>query len=72
MTPDHCVICNRLLDRKDDPLSPDCGGDCFGCIIVAEDGASAFNLPLEELCAWIEARTEREKALFDDAIRRMN
>jgi hypothetical protein len=33
-------MCNRLLDQKDDPLSVDCGGDCWGCIgeIEAEAG----------------------------------
>ena len=27
-----CGICGRKLDQKDDPLSVDCGGDCWGCI----------------------------------------
>ena len=27
-----CNICNRTLDNPDDPLSGDCGGDCWGCI----------------------------------------
>ena len=27
-----CSICGRPLDRPDDPLSRDCGGDCWGCI----------------------------------------
>jgi hypothetical protein len=27
-----CGICGRKLDQKDDPLSIDCGGDCWGCI----------------------------------------
>ena len=27
-----CGICGRPLDRPDDPLSRDCGGDCWGCI----------------------------------------
>ena len=27
-----CGICDRKLDQKDDPLSADCGGDCWGCI----------------------------------------
>ncbi len=27
-----CSICGRKLDQKDDPLSVDCGGDCWGCI----------------------------------------
>ncbi len=27
-----CTICSRELNIKDDPLSGDCGGDCWGCI----------------------------------------
>lgn len=27
-----CGICGRLLDQPGDPLSVDCGGDCWGCI----------------------------------------
>lgn len=27
-----CGICGRKLEQKDDPLSIDCGGDCWGCI----------------------------------------
>jgi hypothetical protein len=30
--PKTCGICSRTLDLKDDPLSMDCGGDCWGCI----------------------------------------
>jgi len=35
-----CTICGRLLDNPEDPLSGDCGGDCWGCIgeIEAEAG----------------------------------
>ena len=29
---DTCGICGRKLDQNDDPLSVDCGGDCWGCI----------------------------------------
>lgn len=34
------TICSRELDKKEDPLSGDCGGDCWGCIgeIEAEMG----------------------------------
>lgn len=32
MMPQVCGICGRKLDQKDDPLSLDCGGDCWGCI----------------------------------------
>jgi hypothetical protein len=28
----YCGICNRELNKEDDPLSGDCGGDCWGCI----------------------------------------
>jgi hypothetical protein len=36
----HCQICRRELALDDDPLSIDCGGDCWGCIgpIEAELG----------------------------------
>ena len=36
----HCHICNRELEVKGDPLSINCGGDCWGCIgeIEAEQG----------------------------------
>ena len=27
-----CHICKRVLDVADDPLSVDCGGDCWGCV----------------------------------------
>ncbi|MCY1222435.1 hypothetical protein D9M72_345280 [compost metagenome] len=30
--PMKCQICGRLLERKDGPLSVDCGGDCWGCV----------------------------------------
>ena len=28
----NCSICDGPLDLKNDPLSADCGGDCWGCI----------------------------------------
>ena len=28
----RCGICGRPLDRPDDPLSRNCGGDCWSCI----------------------------------------
>ena len=28
----NCLICRRLLDNPTDPLSTDCGGDCWGCV----------------------------------------
>jgi hypothetical protein len=27
-----CLICGRKLSVADDPLSVDCGGDCWGCV----------------------------------------
>jgi hypothetical protein len=30
--PSRCGICGRLLDQPNDPLSHDCGGDCWGCV----------------------------------------
>lgn len=39
-TTSYCQICGRNLDQENDPLSIDCGGDCWGCIgpIEAEAG----------------------------------
>jgi hypothetical protein len=31
-----CGICGGLLDQPGDPLSVDCGGDCWGCICEIE------------------------------------
>ena len=28
----RCTICGRPLNVDGDPLSADCGGDCWGCI----------------------------------------
>jgi len=33
-----CNICGRRLNNADDPLSTDCGGDCWGCVGPMEDG----------------------------------
>lgn len=30
--PHHCGLCGRLLNNPSDPLSADCGGDCWGCV----------------------------------------
>lgn len=32
----NCRICGRTLDQKDDPLSFDCAGDCWGGVGEAE------------------------------------
>lgn len=39
----RCSICGRSLDQENDPLSIDCGGDCWGCVgkIEAEMGNEA-------------------------------
>lgn len=68
---DHfaCSICARPLNRAEDPLSVNCGGDCLGCIIVAEDGNPAPDLPDGELRAWIEARNRRMSAMWAEAAR---
>jgi len=29
---EKCTLCGRELNRSDDPLSGDCGGDCWACI----------------------------------------
>lgn len=37
-----CKTCGRPLDRATDPMSRDCGGDCWGCIGKIEaDGGDA-------------------------------
>ncbi len=28
----NCQLCGRKLNMSEDPLSGDCGGDCWGCI----------------------------------------
>lgn len=32
----YCTICKRILNNPNDPLSRDCGGDCWGCMGLAE------------------------------------
>jgi hypothetical protein len=41
----NCTICQRPLNQPADPLSPDCGGDCWGCISAIE--AEGMGIPLE-------------------------
>lgn len=38
MTRPECTICGTALDADDDPMSRDCGGDCWGCVGQAEAG----------------------------------
>lgn len=33
-----CRICRRELSNPKDPLSIDCGGDCWGCVGEIEAG----------------------------------
>lgn len=35
----YCTLCGRELSVADDPLSSDCGGDCWGCIGMIEANA---------------------------------
>ena len=32
----HCKTCSRPLNQQTDPLSADCGGDCWGCVGMFE------------------------------------
>lgn len=32
MTSSTCEFCGRTLESDSDPLSADCGGDCWGCV----------------------------------------
>jgi hypothetical protein len=56
----NCGICKRILDQPGDPLSVDCGGDCWGCISVVE--AEMQGIPLEAYRAeperYVRERTE--------------
>ena len=36
----NCRICGRVLAKQDDPLSIDCGGDCWGCVGEIEAAAA--------------------------------
>ena len=60
----RCQICDRKLEMINDPLSIDCGGDCWGCIgeIEADQGfepslkqvRKEFELGLRP--DWVEAK----------------
>ncbi len=43
---DQCLTCGRFLNRNSDPLSLDCGGDCWGCVGYVE--ADVFREPSHE------------------------
>jgi hypothetical protein len=34
----RCSICGTILHAHDDPMSADCGGDCWGCVGPMEKG----------------------------------
>jgi hypothetical protein len=36
--PTLCRMCGRLMDQPDDPLSDDCGGDCWSCLSETDHG----------------------------------
>ena len=65
----NCSICNRLLNIPVDPLSGDCGGDCWGCIgaIEAEMGYEpSLEMVREEAAnglrpGWIEPKKIQDK-----------
>lgn len=40
----ECGICKRPLDTSGDPLSLNCGGDCWGCIGEIEASGYAPSL----------------------------
>lgn len=42
-----CHICRRPLDVGDDPMSTDCGGDCWGCIGFIEYEMAALQDPVD-------------------------
>jgi hypothetical protein len=41
-----CGICKRELNQPANPLSGDCGGDCWGCISEIE--ADMIGVPVTE------------------------
>jgi pimeloyl-ACP methyl ester carboxylesterase len=42
----HCTLCKRALAVDAEPLSGDCGGDCWGCISEIE--AEMIGVPLDK------------------------
>jgi hypothetical protein len=51
-----CLICGRILDNPTDPLSEDCGGDCWGCVGEIEAG-------MGDACSLGKVRKEFEAGL---------
>jgi hypothetical protein len=66
----NCSICKRLLNNSDDPLSGDCGGDCWGCIGAIEAEMSfepSLEMVREEAAlglrpGWGEPKKEQDKS----------
>lgn len=48
---DKCKLCGRLLNQKMDPLSLDCGGDCWGCL---GDIEACMGDPISLVKVWYE------------------
>jgi hypothetical protein len=44
-----CIICGRRLNLEGDPLSIDCGGDCWGCVGEAELGGDLTDKVMQEI-----------------------
>lgn len=49
----QCLICGRRLSVEKDPLSADCGGDCWGC--VGEIDADSWGPSAHKVAEEIEA-----------------
>ena len=50
----NCNLCGRKLDNIDDPLSTNCGGDCWGCIGEIEFSFDSDNYYQAEITKQIE------------------
>ena len=50
---EYCLVCRRLLDNPADPLSGNCGGDCWGCV-----GAIEAEMGCEESLAYVRKEYE--------------
>lgn len=54
-----CLTCKRTLGDPNDPLSLDCGGDCWGCVREAE-GKSKMAKDFAVVCATDPGAVEME------------
>lgn len=50
---EYCLICERLLENPEDPLSSNCGGDCWGRV-----GAIEAEMRCEESLAFVRKEYE--------------